>query len=56
MDKITMSEEDLEQAANEGVWYPLCPNCETHTPAEPDAEMVYCIHCDQLIEIENPYV
>ena len=56
MEKITMSEEDLERASTDGVWYPLCPNCETHTPAEPDAEMVYCIHCDQLIEIENPCV
>jgi hypothetical protein len=55
MEKITMSEYDLTQASREGVWWPLCPNCETHTPAELDAQLVYCIHCDQLIEIDNPF-
>ena len=55
MEKVTMSEEDLERAVIDGVWYPLCPNCETHLPAEPDAQLVSCIHCDQLIEIDNPF-
>lgn len=55
MPTVTISEEDLEQAASEGVWWPLCPHCETHIPAELDAQLVYCIHCDQLIEIDNPF-
>ena len=55
MEKITMSAKDLEQVSLDGVWYPICPNCEMETPAEPDAEMVYCVHCDALIEIDNPY-
>jgi hypothetical protein len=37
------------------VWYPLCPHCETHTPAEPDATVIFCLHCDQRIEINNPF-
>jgi hypothetical protein len=53
MEKITMSEYDLMRASREGVWWPLCPNCEMHTPSEPDAQLVYCIHCDALIEIDN---
>jgi hypothetical protein len=53
MEKITMSEYDLTRASREGVWWPLCPNCETPIPAAPDAALVYCIHCDQLIEIET---
>ncbi len=56
MTKITMSEEDLEQAAIDGVWYPVCPYCEAYTLAEPDAQLVYCANCDQLIEVDNPYV
>ena len=32
-----------------------CPNCETPTPAEPGAQLVYCIHCDALIEIDNNF-
>ena len=55
MPTITMSESDLARAEVTGVWYPLCPFCAQETPAEPDAQLVYCIHCDQLIEIENPY-
>jgi hypothetical protein len=56
MEKVTMSEDDLAQVSIQGVWYPLCPHCDMETPAEPDAQIVYCIHCDQLIEIDNPYV
>lgn len=56
MPTITMSEADLKQAAHQGVWWPLCPNCETETPAEPDAQLVSYIHCDALIEIDNPYL
>jgi hypothetical protein len=55
MSHVTMSEDDLARASCDGVWYPLCPACETHTPAEPDAQVVYCIHCDERIEIDNPF-
>lgn len=30
----------------------LCPLCGERTPAEPDAEWVYCIHCYMRIEID----
>lgn len=55
MPTITMSESDLARAEVDGVWYPLCPCCELPTPAEPDAQLVYCIHCDQRFEIDNPF-
>ncbi len=55
MPKVTMSLKDLERAALDSVWYPRCPNCGEQTPAEPDAEFVYCLHCDHRIEIENPF-
>ncbi len=55
MPTVIMSEDDLVRASCDGVWYPLCPHCDTHTPAEPDATIVYCLHCDQRIEIENPF-
>jgi hypothetical protein len=31
----------------------LCPFCGERTPAEPDAQVVYCIHCHRRIEIED---
>jgi hypothetical protein len=55
VEKITMSEDDLERASSEGVWWPLCPHCEMFTPAAPDAQLITCIHCDQLIEIDTPF-
>ena len=55
MPKVRMSLKDFEQVALDSVWYPICPNCEQPTPAESDAEFVYCIHCDIRIKIENPY-
>jgi hypothetical protein len=30
----------------------LCPFCGERTPAEPDAQWVYCIHCYQRIDID----
>ena len=30
----------------------LCPLCGERTPAEPDAQWVYCLHCYQRIEID----
>lgn len=30
----------------------ICPFCGERTPAEPDAEWVYCIHCKRRIEID----
>jgi len=55
MAKVTMSVKDLEQVAGDSIWYPICPNCEQETPAEPDAQYVYCIVCNTRIEIDNPY-
>ena len=31
----------------------LCPFCLEQTPAEPDAQWVYCIHCKRRIEIDE---
>ena len=56
MSKVTMSVKDLEQVAVDSVWYPVCPNCGNETPAEPDAQFVYCIVCNTRIEIDNPYL
>jgi hypothetical protein len=33
----------------------ICPWCGERTPAEPDAQWVYCLHCKRRIEIDNPY-
>ena len=51
----TMNEKDLEKAALEGVWYPICPHCKASTPAEPDADKIYCQSCDREFRISNPY-
>ena len=50
-----MTEEDLEDAALEGVWYPLCPYCGMQTPAEPDADDIVCTSCDKRFKIDNPW-
>jgi hypothetical protein len=55
VEKIMISEADLERASREGVWYPLCPVCDTETPAALDAEVITCIHCDALIDIDNSF-
>ena len=55
MADVTMSFVDFGKAVLYGVWHILCPHCEELTPAEPDAQLVYCIHCDERIEIDNPY-
>lgn len=51
----TMSQEDLESAVMDGLWYPTCPYCGASTSAEPDAEETYCDACDQRFKIINPY-
>ena len=56
MANVTMFVTDLEHAALDNVWYPVCPNCGNETPAEPDAQCVYCVNCDAGIEIDNPYL
>jgi len=53
MPTVTMSEADRTQASQEGRWFPLCPHCQMETPAELDAELITCIHCDALVEIDN---
>ena len=30
----------------------LCPFCDHRTPAEPDAQRVYCMHCKRRIELD----
>ncbi len=30
-----------------------CPFCGERTPAEPDAQWVYCIHCTRRITIDT---
>ncbi len=55
MATVQMSEGDLARAVTAGVWYPVCPTCQEKTPAEQDAQVVYCINCDQRIEIAKPY-
>lgn len=55
MAKVRMSLKDLEQVALDSAWYPICPNCGEKTPAEPDADYVFCIHCNTRIEIDNPF-
>jgi hypothetical protein len=30
----------------------LCPFCDHRTPAEPDAQCVYCIHCKKRIAVD----
>ena len=52
---VTMTEEDLEAATMEDMWYPVCPYCSAETPAEPDATAVYCQACDRRFKIENPF-
>ena len=54
MADVIMSFADLQKAVLYGVWYILCTHCEELTPAEPDARVVYCFHCDKRIEIDNP--
>lgn len=52
---VTMTKENFETAAMEGVWYPTCPYCGAETPAEPDAHNVYCQACSRRFEIINPF-
>lgn len=53
--RVIMTEEDLEAAALEDVWYPKCPYCGAETPAEPDAHYVYCQACNRRFKILNPF-
>jgi len=52
---VTMTEDDLETATFEDVWYPVCPYCGAATPAEPDAHAVYCQACNRRFKIINPF-
>ena len=52
---VTMTEEDFEASVMEGVWYPTCPYCGVSTPAEPDADAIYCQACNRRFKIINPY-
>lgn len=52
---VTMTEDDLETATLEDLWYPICPYCGAETPAEPDAHAVYCQACNRRFKIINPF-
>ncbi|GAJ12055.1 unnamed protein product, partial [marine sediment metagenome] len=52
---VTMTQDDLETATFESVWYPTCPYCGAETSAEPDAHAVYCEACSRRFEIINPF-
>ena len=52
---VTMSEEQLEQATMEDMWYPTCPYCGAETPAEPDATSIYCQSCNRRFKISNVF-
>ncbi len=47
MQRVVMTEEDVGEAAMEGIWYPKCPYCGLDTPAEPDADYIVCNSCDK---------
>jgi len=53
---VTVTEDQLGQAAMEGVMQLECPYCHSETPAEPDAEAVYCLVCNRRFKIDNPYI
>jgi len=48
---VAPDEKDFESAALEGVWYPECPFCGSPTPAEPDAQAVFCQDCDKEFKL-----
>jgi len=53
---VTVTEDQLGQAAMEGVMQLECPYCYSETPAEPDAQAVYCQICNRRFMIDNPYI
>lgn len=53
---VAVTEDQLGQAAMEGVMQLTCPYCGSETPAEPDADHVYCLVCDRRFKIDNPYI
>jgi len=44
---VEMTELDAQDAAMDGVWYPICPFCDEPTFAGPDTEVVVCVHCEK---------
>jgi hypothetical protein len=52
---VLMSEDDLEEAVLNSIWYPACPSCKSETPAEPDARQVVCQTCELEFDIHNLY-
>lgn len=53
--RVRFTLEMLRQAAENSVIYPVCPYCELLTPAEPDAEDIFCVNCEKRFEIDNPF-
>lgn len=53
---VTVTEDQLGQAAVEGVMQLECPYCGSKTPAEPDADAVVCLVCDKRFKIDNLYI
>lgn len=53
---VTVTEDQLGQAAMEGVMQLECPYCHSETPAEPDADYIYCLVCNKRFKIDNPYI
>lgn len=50
---VTMTDKDIQAAEEEGVWFPICPNCEQLTPAEPEATNVTCEQCGGTFEVRQ---
>jgi len=50
---VIPEEHDYEEAAEDGIWHPICPYCGLPTPAEPDADSVVCINCDARFRIRS---
>ncbi len=55
-EKIVVTDDNLAEAATEGVMSLVCPYCGCSLLAEPDAEYVYCDECDAEIKVVNYYI
>jgi len=53
---VTVTEDQLGQGAMEGVMQLECPYCHSETPAEPDAQAIYCQICNRRFMVDNPYI
>jgi len=53
--RVAVGEEQLRQAALEGVMEFECPTCGAIVLAEPDARKSVCQECDSTLKITNPY-